>query len=49
MSLGARTVRIDPGQMVTEDGVFRFATEDGVTPRVKISIDPRKQRIKQTS
>jgi putative Ig domain-containing protein len=48
-SLGGHSLLIDAGGMKTARGRFSFASEKGLTPQVKVSVDPAAQTVKLSS
>ncbi|MCK6474412.1 MAG: putative Ig domain-containing protein [Planctomycetes bacterium] len=49
VSLGSRTISLDPGQLIDSNGKFSFKSASGVVPAESIQILPQTQSIKVTS
>ena len=49
LSLGSRTITLRPGEMTAKSGRFTFTSDKGVTPQVKVLVDPRSQTVKLSS
>jgi hypothetical protein len=49
VTLGSRTITVEPGSFTEVNGRFVFSSQPGVEPVLVITIDPRKQAIKVKS
>lgn len=49
VSLGSRTITLDPGQLIDSNGKFSFKSASGVVPAESVQILPKTQSIKVTS